>query len=134
MSLAIRHLEKTATGQIPVVPVAEFRRGILDGVAAGGRLAAFFGASPGGDTVRLTAVLADDRAGELRMLATEPGETYPALAAECPQAAGFEREIAEQWGVVPEGHRGSSRCGSTARTARVATLGAAPARIRPRRR
>ncbi len=104
MSLAIRHLEKTATGQIPVVPVAEFRRGILDGVAAGGRLAAFFGASPGGDTVRLTAVLADDRAGELRMLATEPGETYPALAAECPQAAGFEREIAEQWGVVPEGH------------------------------
>ena len=104
MSLAVRHLEKIATGQIPVVSVAEFRRGLLDGVAAGGRLVAFFGAPQGAAAVRLTAVLADDRAGELRMWATDPGESYPALAADCPQAAGFEREIAEQWGVVPEGH------------------------------
>ena len=104
MSLAVRHLEKIATGQIPVVPVAEFRRWILDGVAAGGRLMAFFGAPLGVEAVRLTAVLADDRAGELHLWATDPGESYPALAEECPQAAGFEREIAEQWGVVPEGH------------------------------
>jgi Ni,Fe-hydrogenase III large subunit len=35
---------------------------------------------------------------------TEVGDRYPALTPECPQAHWFEREIAEQWGVVPEGH------------------------------
>ena len=29
---------------------------------------------------------------------------YPALTPDCPQAHWFEREIAEQWGVAPEGH------------------------------
>jgi hypothetical protein len=50
------------------------------------------------------AIWADDLIGELRAVATEPGESYPALAPDCPQATGFEREIAEQWGVKPLGH------------------------------
>jgi len=37
-------------------------------------------------------------------VAADPGESYPALTPDCPQAAGFEREIAEQWGVKPLGH------------------------------
>ena len=31
-------------------------------------------------------------------------DSYPSLTPECPQAHWFEREIAEQWGVVPDGH------------------------------
>jgi Ni,Fe-hydrogenase III large subunit len=31
-------------------------------------------------------------------------DAYPALTPDCPQAHLFEREIAEQWGIRPEGH------------------------------
>ena len=36
--------------------------------------------------------------------ATLVGERFPSLTPSCPQAHWFERELAEQWGVVPEGH------------------------------
>ena len=104
MSVVFRHLEKISTARIPVVPVADFRQEIVSAVASGLRLTVLHGTPLAGDAVRLTAILADDRAGELRVVATDPGESYPAIAADCPQAAGFEREIAEQWGVVPQGH------------------------------
>ena len=102
--LAFRHLENIGTSRIPVVAIGDFRRAILDAVCEGGRLVAFHGAPLAGDAVRLVAVLANDRAGELRAVAAEPGESYPALTPDCPQAGGFEREIAEQWGVQPRGH------------------------------
>ena len=101
--LTFRHLEPVAVGQIPLLPIADFRRAILDGIAEGGRLVACYG-EPRGTAIRLVAIWADDLIGELRAVAAEPGESYPALAPDCPQAAGFEREIAEQWGVKPLGH------------------------------
>ena len=101
--LTFRHLEPVAVGQIPLLPIADFRRAILDGIAEGGRLVACYG-EPRGTAIRLVALWADDLIGELRAVAAEPGESYPALAPDCPQAAGFEREIAEQWGVKPLGH------------------------------
>ena len=99
-----QHLEKVSAPRIPVVGIDTFRRSILGSVAEGCRLAAFYGAPQSGETLRLVAVLADDRSGELRILSTEPGDSYPALTPDCPQAGGFEREIAEQWGVKPLGH------------------------------
>ena len=101
--LTFRHLEPVAVGQIPLLPIADFRRAVLDGIAEGGRLVACYG-EPRGTAIRLVAIWADDLIGELRAVAAEPGESYPALAPDCPQAAGFEREIAEQWGVKPLGH------------------------------
>ena len=38
------------------------------------------------------------------MWSTEVADGYPALTPACAQAHWFEREIAEQWGVRPEGH------------------------------
>ncbi|NCA81962.1 MAG: hydrogenase [Opitutae bacterium] len=102
--LIFRHLEKTSTAQIPVASPEVFRREVLAAVAEGCRLASFHGAPQAGGGIRLTAILADDRAGELRAIAAEPGDAYPALTPACPQAGGFEREIAEQWGVKPLGH------------------------------
>ena len=103
-ALSFRHLEILASAQIPVLPIEEFRRAILNAVAEGNRIVAFYGEPQVRDSVRLVAILADDRAGQLQALAAEPGEAYPALAPDCPQAAGFEREIAEQWCVKPIGH------------------------------
>lgn len=103
-ALIFRHLERIPSARIPVAAIDVFRREVLDSVAEGCRIAALYGTPHGGDAVRLTAVLADDRAGELRAISADPGEAYPALTPECAQAGGFEREIAEQWGVVPRGH------------------------------
>ena len=55
--------------------------------------------------LRLYAVLADDAGHVLRVLRAKlDAPRYPALTPDCPQAHLFEREIAEQSGIVPEGH------------------------------
>ncbi len=99
-----RHLEKIPTARIPVLPVDDFRRELLDSVADGGRLIAFHGAPRPDGGVRLVAIWADERVGELCAVAAEPGESFSSLTPDCPQVGGFEREIAEQWGVKPLGH------------------------------
>jgi len=68
-------------------------------VEGGGRIASLF-AHEG----RLLAVLAIDARSTLEILSCEAGQSYPSLTANCPQAHLFEREIAEQSGVKPEGH------------------------------
>ncbi|MCE0499016.1 MAG: NADH-quinone oxidoreductase subunit C [Methylacidiphilales bacterium] len=101
---------------LPPVAFEEFRNMIVSAVKAGARLNALFGAvlpkagAPGSDAkqvtgdLRLFAVLAQDSAGTLNVTSTLVGDAYPALTPDCPQAHWFEREIAEQWGVKPEGH------------------------------
>ena len=59
---------------------------------------------PGGATT-LYAVLADDERNSLYAgRARVEGGSFPSIAAACPQAQLFEREIAEQLGLIPEGH------------------------------
>lgn len=96
-ALAIHCGVRTDLRDLPAVPLAAFRETIL----GGGRLVALFGAPAGGD-VRLVAVLAGR--AELSAVSTLVRGAYPALTPECPQAHLFEREIAEQWGLRPEGH------------------------------
>lgn len=96
--------EAVARESIPVLPVSAWREVILDAVAGRARISALFGHPGEEGRIRLTAVLARDAASTLEVLSTEPGEAYPALTPECPQAHLFEREIAEQWAVRPEGH------------------------------
>jgi Ni,Fe-hydrogenase III large subunit len=84
--------------------VEKFREAVICSVEAGGRLSAMFGHPAGDGQLTLLAVLADDRAGELRVCSTVVGASYESLTNDCPQAQGFEREIAEQWGVEPKGH------------------------------
>jgi Ni,Fe-hydrogenase III large subunit len=91
-------------GDLPVLPSADFRSVVLDRVAAGARVAAMFGQPRPADRIRLYAVLADDERGQVAVTTTEVDDRYRALTPDCPQAHWFEREIAEQWGVVPEGH------------------------------
>jgi Ni,Fe-hydrogenase III large subunit len=89
---------------IPAPPVEDFRRAIIDVVEIGWRFVAFFGVPAGDDRLQLFAVLADDDRGLLGAISTRTGPTYPSLTPECIQAARFELELAEQCGVMPEGH------------------------------
>jgi Ni,Fe-hydrogenase III large subunit/Ni,Fe-hydrogenase III component G len=83
----------------------DFRGAVIERVAAGERLVAFFGEPVEGAAARLYAVLADDAEGRLFVAKTTLAEDhYPALTPTCTQAHWFEREIAEQLGIKPQGH------------------------------
>jgi Ni,Fe-hydrogenase III large subunit len=88
-------------GEIPILSFDAFKEAILRGIREGARLACLF--ADGG--LRLFAVLAQDTGHRLSIGATQlksPG--FPSLTKSCPQAHLFEREIAEQYGIVPAGH------------------------------
>jgi Ni,Fe-hydrogenase III large subunit len=99
------HQEPISLREIPVLTFEEFRTTVSGELAAGGtRLLALFGQPEGGLAIRVYAVLGYAVTGCIAVLAADVGERYPSLTPICPQAHWFEREIAEQWGVVPEGH------------------------------
>jgi Ni,Fe-hydrogenase III large subunit len=115
---------------VPLVSAQQLRSRIVAEVAAGGRIAALFGvdaadfggaaaasapaAQPApvsacggqasGPRTVVVAVVARDRTHEILVVAADMGSAYPSLTPVCPEAHWFERELWEQWGVVPEGH------------------------------
>lgn len=90
--------------QIPHLPFDEWRQSIITAPARNRRVAALFG-RPAGEAIELCAVLACDRDGVLDVACTSlTGNTFPSMTPECPQVHLFERELAEQWNLVPEGH------------------------------
>jgi Ni,Fe-hydrogenase III large subunit len=93
-------------GQVPQLPCDAFRGAIVDGVARGQRVAALFGDAPSSTgKVDLYAILGDSVRSLLRVgRTTLDSDSFPSLAPGCPQVHLFEREIAEQYGVRPEGH------------------------------
>jgi Ni,Fe-hydrogenase III large subunit len=102
--LAIANGVAVAADEVPRVAIPRFRTALLEAVAAGGRVAALFGANEGRG-VRLTAFVADDDAGSLGALhAGIEGDRYPSLTPECPELHLFEREIFESTGLRPAGH------------------------------
>jgi Ni,Fe-hydrogenase III large subunit len=88
---------------VPRLRFEDFRSGLLRQVAAGGSVSALFG-QPHAPGLRLFAVLTQRDSGRITALSTDVGDRYRSLTVDCPQVHWFEREIAEQWGVKPEGH------------------------------
>jgi Ni,Fe-hydrogenase III large subunit len=92
--------------KIPTLPIVDFRRTIVDAVAARQRVAALFGDdSSETGKVDLYAILSDS--GRSLLFAgktTLESDSYESLTSDCPQVHLFEREIAEQYGVRPVGH------------------------------
>jgi Ni,Fe-hydrogenase III large subunit len=89
---------------VPLLETAAFRQAVIDAVADGNRVIALFGRPSDAGQVRLYAALANDEAGVWSIVSSDVGDEYVALTPDCPQAHWFEREIAEQWGIVPRGH------------------------------
>ena len=98
------HADCVRLADIPVVEIGVFRNSIIDEVAQGARLSALFGRPQSPQTTRLYAVLTSASTSTIALVTTDVQSSYPALTPDCPQAHWFEREIAEQWGIVPEGH------------------------------
>ncbi len=102
--LPTRNGESVKLADVPLLSVAEFRSVITRAVEDGARISALFGRPLPDGQVRLCAVLALDHAAKLSLAFADVQDAYPALTPVCPEAHWFEREIAEQWGVKPEGH------------------------------
>jgi Ni,Fe-hydrogenase III large subunit len=101
---------KIANGQVlpldelPWLPETEFRETVARRIRAGGQLSSLFGQPQDRDRLRLLAVVSNPTTATLAVFATDVTDSYQSLTPDCPQAHWFEREIAEQWGIVPEGH------------------------------
>ena len=103
-ALGLRNRRAIPLAQVPDEPIAEFRRTVIDAVRREWRIVALFGAPENRESIRLFAILADDRRGELGATSALVTGQYPALTPDCTQAGYFEREVAEQCGVTPLGH------------------------------
>lgn len=85
---------------VPELSAAALCEQTAAAVHNGQRLGAWFGDDQG----RLWAIVVDDEGGRLRVARAPLPESYPALTPRCPHAHLFERVLAEQYGVIPEGH------------------------------
>ncbi len=85
---------------VALLPFADFAAQAKRLIAQGGKVVQFF-AYPENSGLRFMAVM---RTNKLFAARCEAPEAYPSLTADCPQFHMFEREIAEQYGIRPEGH------------------------------
>lgn len=100
-----RNAESAPIADVPLLPFDAFRTAVVESVAHDDcRVASFFGREADG-RIELTAVLADEGTSELGFVrARLESDRFESLTPACPQVHLFEREIAEQFGVVPAGH------------------------------
>ena len=99
-----RNGQNVDEGQIPVLEtVNELTDVLAREMEEGRRLAAYFGRRLDG-RIKIYALLADDEDGRLWMVAAWAADSFPSLATRFPQTHLFEREIHEQFGLVPVGH------------------------------
>ena len=98
--IEIENGKAIARDAIPRLPFERFRQEALSKVADGAQGVQFFG-YPQEGRLRLIAVLRNEK---LLLAESEAPEVYPSLTTESEPFHLFEREIAEQYGVRPEGH------------------------------
>jgi Ni,Fe-hydrogenase III large subunit len=102
--ISIRNGRSVALGDVPVLDHAAFRTAVVDHVRAGERLVALYGRRDAGQRVRVLAVLGNDATGTLGLVASVVDGELVSITPQCPQANGFEREIAEQFSLLLRGH------------------------------
>jgi len=103
-TLVLANCRSEAVSALPVLDMKTFRNTVIPAVRSGMTLVQFFGVKQKSAAVRLTAILADAKTGDLHAAATDVKESWPSLTPDCPQFHLFEREIYENFGVKPDGH------------------------------
>ena len=88
--------------QIPQLAFDDFRRDALAIATDGGHVVQFFVYQDSDKTLKMMAVLRSEN--NLYAAGCNAPDAWPSLAAECEPFHLFEREMAEQYGLKPEGH------------------------------
>lgn len=101
----LRNGRPLALSAVPVLDTAAFYQWLHHGVLTRGcRVVSYFASADQVGT-HLFAVLAHDETGILAVARTQvEGDHFDSMTNEIPQVHLFEREIAEQYGIRPEGH------------------------------
>ena len=104
LRVLLRNGEPLRSRKFPVAGIRRISRTSFAGLRKRRAHRSLFG-QPAGDRPRAPfAVLANDTEGQLTCFQPKSADSYPSLTPACAQAQGFEREMAEQWGLHPEGH------------------------------
>ena len=98
--LEVLNGEQIEREKIPHLPFVEFRKNVLNIVKDGGKVVQYF-AYQDGAVIKFMIVLRTDK---LFVAGCDAPEAYPSLSKTCEPFHMFEREIAEQFGIRPEGH------------------------------
>ncbi|MDL2269781.1 hydrogenase [Desulfosarcina sp. OttesenSCG-928-A07] len=88
--------------KVPHLSFRDFADQTIQMVSDGGKVVQFFAYPDEGGKVRLMTVLR--KSGDLFAAGCDAPDVYPALSAEATCFHLFEREIAEQYGIRPDGH------------------------------
>jgi len=89
----------------PVLSMDAFQDAVIHTVEEGGRISVLFAQPIHGRFMRLWAMLSQDSRSRILPLCTDmEEEAFPSLTPLCAQAHWFEREIHEQWRLLPKGH------------------------------
>lgn len=105
--LSIRNGQSWDLSQVPLYDEVSFRDEILERCRSGKRLVNLFGTLEESGDVYIFALVGHDEEGKLsilRMRVSKGRPVFKSLTPELPEAHGFEREIAEQFAIKPEGH------------------------------
>lgn len=104
--LTLHNGQSVPLEKIPVRPFTDLRTAIFRAISEGCRVSSLFAMpSLSGEGNNLVVALSDDWNGEIRVgIAALHGREYLSLTPDCPQVHLFEREIAEQFGIVAQGH------------------------------
>src|SRR5690242_7110971 len=89
--------------ELPLKDGDDFFGGMLDAITGGWCVSSYFGVPHDGGA-ELYCVLTFKADGRIGVARTSVGGAFPSLAKSCPQLQLFEREIAEQCAITPEGH------------------------------
>ncbi len=89
--------------EVPRLDPADFQAAVARAVSEGWRISSLFGV-PKGETAELYCVLSYRPDGSMGIVGSTVGQSFPSLTPVCPQAHLFEREIAEECGIIPDGH------------------------------
>lgn len=103
----IANAQAIAVSDVPLLSATALHEAIDHELTAGNRIAALFAHRGADDTdpLEIVAVLANDATSGILIARAEPeSDRLPSLSPKWPQAHLFESEMAEQWGLIPEGH------------------------------
>ncbi len=109
-SLTLRQGQCVEIPAVPTIPAAELADHLVRSRERGGRLANLFGRRMPNGSVLIYAFVAFDPEARIEVTAGSVSPAadgklmYPAVTPRWPAAQAFEREIAEQFGVIPVGH------------------------------
>ena len=99
--LEISNGEKLSREKVPHLSFNDFQENCLDIVKNGGKVVHYFGFQDEDSSMKLMAVLRTDK---LLVAGCDAKQVYTSFSQTCEPFHMFEREIAEQFGIRPEGH------------------------------